>query len=40
MSAPIILADALYHARELVHTQISTIPFVSALATSAILSVH
>ena len=37
MSAPIILADALYHARELVHTQISTIPFVTAIVTSAIV---
>lgn len=37
MSAPIILADGLYHARELVHTQISTIPFVTAIVTSAIV---
>jgi undecaprenyl-diphosphatase len=35
MSAPIILADGLYHAKDLVNTHISTVPFIAAILTSA-----
>ena len=37
MSAPIILADALYHAKDMLGSQINTIPFVVAILTSAIV---
>lgn len=37
MSAPIILADALYHAKDMVSSQIDTIPFIAAILTSAIV---
>ena len=37
MSAPIILADALYHAKDMLGSQINTVPFVVAILTSAIV---
>jgi undecaprenyl-diphosphatase len=36
MSAPIILADGLYHAKDMLNTQINTTAFVTAILTSAI----
>lgn len=37
MSAPIILGDALYHAKGLVHTQIDKTPFFTAMITAAVV---
>lgn len=37
MSAPIILADALYHAKDMVSSQIEALPFIVAILTSAIV---
>jgi undecaprenyl-diphosphatase len=37
MSAPIILADALYHAKDMVSSQIDALPFIVAILTSAIV---
>lgn len=36
MSAPIILGDAVYHAKDLVHTQIDKAPFFIAMITAAV----
>lgn len=37
MSAPIILADGLYHAKGIVGTQIDVVPFLTAVLTSAVV---
>lgn len=37
MSAPIILADALYHAKDMAGSQIELLPFIVAVLTSAIV---
>lgn len=37
MSAPIILADALYHAKDMVNTTLPIVPFVVAILTSAVV---
>ena len=37
LSAPIILGDGLYHAKELAHTQIDKFPFFTAMITAAIV---
>ena len=37
MSAPIILGDALYHAKNLIHTHIEKAPFFTAMITAAIV---
>ena len=37
MSAPIILGDGLYHAKEMVHTTIPIAPFIAAVITSAVV---
>lgn len=37
MSAPIILGDALYHAKDLIHTHIDKAPFLIAMITAAIV---
>lgn len=39
MSAPIILGDALYHAKGLVHTQIDKVPFFIAMITATLVGV-
>lgn len=39
MSAPIVLGDGLYHAKDLVGTHISTAPFVIAILTAAVVGV-
>lgn len=39
MSAPIILGDALYHAKGMLHTSVSITPFLTAMVTSAIVGV-
>ncbi len=39
MSAPIILGDGLYHAKDLVHTHIDKAPFFTAMITAAIVGV-
>lgn len=36
LSAPIILGDALYHAKDLIHTSIDKMPFFTAVFTAAI----
>ena len=37
MSAPIILADDLYHAMEMVYTLINIVPFIAVVLTAAIV---
>jgi undecaprenyl-diphosphatase len=37
MSAPIILADGLYHAKDLVNVSIDKAPFITAVITSAVV---
>lgn len=37
LSTPIILGDALYHAKNIIHTSISVAPFMTAIITSAIV---
>jgi undecaprenyl-diphosphatase len=37
LAAPIILGDALYHSKDMIHTSIDTIPFVVALLTATIV---
>jgi Uncharacterized bacitracin resistance protein len=39
MSAPIILGDGLYHAKDLLHTSIDKAPFFTAMITAAIVGV-
>jgi undecaprenyl-diphosphatase len=39
LSAPIILADGLFHSLDLVNTQIDTLPFAAAVATAGIVGV-
>jgi len=39
MSAPIILGDGLYHAKDLVHTHIDKAPFFTAMITAAVVGV-
>jgi undecaprenyl-diphosphatase len=37
MSAPIILGDGIYHAKDLVNTPIDKVPFFAAMITAAIV---
>jgi len=39
LSAPIILGDALYHAKDLLHTSIDKLPFIAAMLTAAVVGV-
>ncbi len=39
MSAPIILGDGLFHAKDILHTTINMTPFLTAIITSAIVGV-
>jgi len=39
LSAPIILGDALYHAKGLIHTSIDKVPFITAMVTAAVVGV-
>jgi len=39
MSAPIILGDALYHAKGLIHTSIDKVPFFTAMITAAVVGI-
>lgn len=39
MSAPIILADGLYHVKDIVGTPLSPVPFIVAILTSAVVGV-
>lgn len=39
MSAPIILGDGLYHAKDLIHTSIDKAPFFTALITAAVVGI-
>lgn len=36
MSAPIILGDALYHAKDMINTSIDALPFITAMLTAAV----
>ena len=37
MSAPIILGDALYHTKDIIHAPINTVTFVTAILTAAVV---
>lgn len=39
MSAPIILGDGIYHAKDLIHTSINLVPFLTAMITAAVVGV-
>ena len=39
LSAPIILGDGLYHAKDLINTQIDKVPFITAMVTAAIVGI-
>src|SRR5665647_223905 len=39
LSAPIILGDGLYHAKDLINTQIDKVPFITAMVTAVIVGI-